>query len=86
MSSNLPPGVTDADIERHALEDSLLERFERALNKQKEGKSPEEHQALDIIYNEPLEMRQGTIRYLAEFVERAMHWAYEEGVKEVERR
>lgn len=75
MSSNLPPGVTDADIERQAGGDSLLEAFERHLNKQEGGKSLDDEACLDTIYNF-LDSR------YQEFVERAMQWAYEQGQKD----
>lgn len=88
MSSNLPPGVTDADIER-AFGDrpSLLEAFETYLNH--EGISAADAEKLDIIYNQLFDLpgsieKVGAIEdyLLAEFVERAMTWAYEQGQKD----
>lgn len=86
MSSNLPPGVTDSDIER-AFGDrpSLFERFESYVNQEggKMGRSadgpygsktPEEHQLFDHVYNYRVHVPD-----LAAFVERAMAWAYEQG-------
>lgn len=84
MSSNLPPGVTDADIERFAASNSLLERFERYVNKQgvKMGrpaanpKSAQDNQLFDHIYNA------SAIPDLESFVERAMTWAHATGYQE----
>lgn len=87
MSSNLPPGVTDADIERHAYRETLLEAFEKHLNRQEGGKTERDLQILDLLYNEPLGTNgKGVIEYAQDWVERAMVWAeehgYDQGYKE----